>query len=54
MADFTYIADQMDKGHVDPKAIVTREIDLVDLPAMFATLRGPNDETKVHVRCGAP
>ncbi len=54
MKDFTYIADQMDKGHVDPKAIISREIALADLPAMFAALRAPNDETKVHVRCGAP
>ncbi|MET0238310.1 MAG: alcohol dehydrogenase catalytic domain-containing protein [Sphingobium sp.] len=52
MREFLYIADQMDQGHVDPKAIITNEIDLADLPAMFATLRGPNDETKVHVRCG--
>ncbi|MET0364403.1 MAG: alcohol dehydrogenase catalytic domain-containing protein [Sphingobium sp.] len=51
MREFLYIAGQMDKGHVDPKAIITREIDLVDLPAMMVTLRGPNDETKVHVRC---
>ncbi|TCM16094.1 threonine dehydrogenase-like Zn-dependent dehydrogenase [Novosphingobium sp. PhB165] len=51
MKEFTYIASQMDKGHVDPKTIVTNEIPLIDLPAMFATLRGPNDETKVHVRC---
>lgn len=51
MREFTYIADQMDKGHCDPKAIVSREIALYDLPGMFATLRGPNAETKVHVRC---
>ncbi len=51
MKEFIYIADQMDKGHVDPKTIITSDIPLDDLPAMFATLRGPNDETKVHVRC---
>lgn len=49
MKEFLYIADQMDKGHCDPKAIITNEIPLVDLPAMFDTLRGPNNETKVHV-----
>lgn len=53
MKDFIYIAGQMDKGHVDPKLIISSEIALADLPAMFGTLRGPNDETKVHVRCGA-
>ncbi|WP_395337334.1 alcohol dehydrogenase catalytic domain-containing protein [Novosphingobium sp. BL-8H] len=53
MKEFVYIADQMDKGHVDPKAIVTNVIGLNELPDMFATLRGPNEETKVHVRCNA-
>jgi threonine dehydrogenase-like Zn-dependent dehydrogenase len=49
MREFIYIADQMDKGHVDPKAIVTREIALTELPAMIERLRAPNSETKVHV-----
>jgi len=53
MKEFAYIADQMDKGHVDPKTIITNEITLAELPAMLATLRGPNDETKVHVSCVA-
>jgi threonine dehydrogenase-like Zn-dependent dehydrogenase len=51
MRDFHYIADQMDKGHVDPKTIITNNIQLDELPAMMATLRGANDETKVHVQC---
>jgi L-iditol 2-dehydrogenase len=50
MNEFIYIADQMDKGQADPKAIVTREIPLAGLPAMMSLLRGPNEETKVHVR----
>lgn len=49
MAEFTYIADQMDKGHIDPKLIVTSEIGLAALPQTFAALRAPNQETKVHV-----
>jgi hypothetical protein len=49
MKEFLYIADQMDKGHCDPKAIVTNEVPLLDLPATMARLRGPNEETKVHV-----
>jgi (R,R)-butanediol dehydrogenase/meso-butanediol dehydrogenase/diacetyl reductase len=52
MAEFLHIADQMDKGHVDPKAIISNAIALDQLPAMMATLRGTNEETKVHVRCG--
>jgi L-iditol 2-dehydrogenase len=50
MKEFIYIADQMDKGHADPKAIVTREISLTELPSMMTLLRGANNETKVHVR----
>lgn len=49
MKEFLYIADQMDKGHTDPKAIISREITLTELPAMIAALRAPNSETKVHV-----
>lgn len=51
MRDFLYIAGQMDKGHIDPKTIISNEIALSDLPAMFDTLRSPNSETKVHVTC---
>jgi threonine dehydrogenase-like Zn-dependent dehydrogenase len=49
LEDFRHVADQFDAGHIDPKSIVTNEIGLAALPDMFATLRGPNDETKVHV-----
>lgn len=49
MKDFLYIADQMDKGHADPKAIITNEIPLFELPAMMERLRGQNAETKVQV-----
>jgi (R,R)-butanediol dehydrogenase/meso-butanediol dehydrogenase/diacetyl reductase len=52
MKEFVYIADQMDKGHCDPKAIITNDIGLADMPAMFAALRAPNTETKVHVHPG--
>lgn len=49
MRDFLYIADHLDQGHADPKATITNQIPLLGLPAMMATLRGPNAETKVHV-----
>ncbi|MFT3967432.1 MAG: alcohol dehydrogenase catalytic domain-containing protein [Sphingobium sp.] len=49
MRDFLHVADRMDKGHADPKAIISNDIPLADLPAMVDRLRGPNDETKVHV-----
>lgn len=57
MKEFIYIAEQLDRdrihgsGQPDPKAIVSGNIGLHDLPAMFETLRGPNNETKVHVNC---
>lgn len=51
MRDYLYIADQADKGHVDPKLIVSNTIPLSGLPAMMADLRQPNSETKVHVLC---
>lgn len=50
MKDFLYIADHLDGGHVDPKAIITNEIPLLELPEMMERLRGSNTETKVHVR----
>lgn len=49
MKEFLYIADQMDKGHCDPKAIVTRTVPLAELPVTFERLRANNIETKVHV-----
>jgi threonine dehydrogenase-like Zn-dependent dehydrogenase len=49
MREFLFIADQMDKGHVDPKAIITNHVPLAELPATMDLLRGPNEETKVHV-----
>lgn len=51
MQEFLHIADQMDKGHCDPKLTISSQIPLDELPAMMETLRGPNDETKVHVLC---
>jgi len=49
MKEFFYIADQIDKGHTDPKAIITNDVPLADFPSTMDLLRGPNNETKVHV-----
>jgi threonine dehydrogenase-like Zn-dependent dehydrogenase len=51
MDEFLTIADQMDRGHVDPKAIITSEVPLSALPQTMDLLRGANNETKVHVLC---
>lgn len=50
MREFAHIADQMDKGHCDPKLTISREVSLADLPGTMEMLRDANDETKVHVR----
>lgn len=49
MKEFHYIAGQMDKGHVDPKLIVSKTVSLDELPQTMAMLREANEETKVHV-----
>ena len=49
LKDFRYVADVMDKGHIDPKRLISRVIPLAELPQALAGLRAPNDETKVHV-----
>jgi 2-desacetyl-2-hydroxyethyl bacteriochlorophyllide A dehydrogenase len=49
LRDFEYAADMMGSGHVDPKIIISSTIALDELPATFEALRGPNNETKVHV-----
>jgi threonine dehydrogenase-like Zn-dependent dehydrogenase len=48
-AEFRYIANEFDKGHIDPATILTRTVPLGDLPATMDLLRGPNADTKVHV-----
>ncbi len=47
--EFRASADAFDKGHADPRAIITNVIPLDDLPAMMTALRGANSETKVQV-----
>lgn len=55
MKEFIYIAEQLNRDAIaqanlpDIKQIITNDIPLADLPAMFDVLRGPNNETKVHV-----
>jgi threonine dehydrogenase-like Zn-dependent dehydrogenase len=55
MKEFIYIAEQLDRDAIaganlpDIKQLITNDIPLADLPGMFDVLRGPNNETKVHV-----
>ena len=48
-AEFRQVADLMLAGKADPKLMVTSTVGLEDLPDTLERLRGPNDETKVHV-----
>lgn len=49
LKDFQYVADVMDKGHVDPKMLISSVVPFADLPATIERLRGPHEETKVQV-----
>lgn len=49
MKDFQHVANVMDKGHVDPKLLVSSVVSLDELPATIERLRAANTETKVHV-----
>ena len=49
LKDFQYVAEVMDKGHADPKMLISSVVTLNDLPTAFERLRGPNNDTKVHV-----
>ncbi len=49
LRDFERVAREMDRGHADPKMLISSTISLDGLPAMFGTLRGANSETKVQV-----
>jgi len=47
--DFAYAARSMLGGHVDPKVMISKVVQLDEFPARFAHLLGPNSETKVQV-----
>ena len=49
LKDFHYVADVMDKGHIDPKHLISSVISLDELPTVFEQLRSPNNETKVQI-----
>jgi threonine dehydrogenase-like Zn-dependent dehydrogenase len=53
LRDFEYVAGVMDAGHVDPKVLISSVIPLQELPDRIEALRGPNQDTKVHVTPGS-
>lgn len=49
LADFQYVAEQMDAGHVDPKTLISSVVGLDEMPGKFEALLGEHGETKVHI-----
>ena len=52
LAEFQHVANVLDAGRVEPRALVTQTVSLTELPAMFESLRGPHFQTKVQVHPG--
>ena len=40
---------ELERGHADPKMLITSEVSLDAFPQKLEALRGANDDTKVHV-----
>jgi (R,R)-butanediol dehydrogenase/meso-butanediol dehydrogenase/diacetyl reductase len=49
-AEFARAIDTLDRGHVEPRAMITRTVDLAGTPAAFEELRGANTQCKVMIR----
>jgi (R,R)-butanediol dehydrogenase/meso-butanediol dehydrogenase/diacetyl reductase len=50
LAEFETVADVLDGGHVDPRAMVTDTIGYAQLPETFEALRRPTGQCKVLLR----
>jgi len=48
--EFEIAVDSLDRGHVEPLAMITSAVDLAGAPAAFEELRGPNSQGKVMIR----
>ena len=48
--NFQIVLDLLSAGRIDPRPMITSEIGLAELPAVFETLRKPRDQVKVLVR----
>jgi len=48
--EFARSVDALDRGHVEPRAMITNMVDLAGAPAAFEELRGPNSQCKVMIR----
>ncbi|MBL6751701.1 MAG: alcohol dehydrogenase catalytic domain-containing protein [Nevskia sp.] len=50
--DWRVVLDLLDSGRVDPRALITDEVSLAQLPAAFEGLRKPSTQIKILVRPG--
>jgi threonine dehydrogenase-like Zn-dependent dehydrogenase len=49
LGEFEHCAEILDRGHVEPRRMVTETVSLDALPGMFEALRQGSSQTKVHV-----
>lgn len=49
LADFEHAADMLDRGHLEPRLMISDTIGLDSLPAMFEALHAGAPQTKVHL-----
>lgn len=49
LEDFQYCTDFLDRGHVEPRQMISRTVSLDALPDIFEGLRAGGQDTKVHV-----
>lgn len=49
LSDFERSVTELERGHADPKMLITSTVSLDAFPETLEMLRSPNQETKVHV-----
>lgn len=48
-SEFEHVARTLDRGHLEPRQMLTRTVALAELPATIAAMQSNNTETKVQV-----
>jgi (R,R)-butanediol dehydrogenase/meso-butanediol dehydrogenase/diacetyl reductase len=49
LQEFQTVADTLDAGHVEPRAMITSRVSLDELPSAFEALRQPGPQVKMMV-----
>jgi len=49
LGEFTHCADVLDRGHVEPRLMISETVGLAELPEAFEALRAGGQQTKVQV-----